>query len=32
LILVGETIFTGCIKDGTLGYTGTPSITVSAIC
>ena len=32
LILVGQTIFTGCIKDGTLGFTGTPTITVAAIC
>jgi hypothetical protein len=31
-ISVGQTIFTGCIKDGTLGYTGSPTITVSAIC
>lgn len=32
LILVGQTIFTGCIKDGTLGFTGTPTITVVGIC
>ncbi len=31
-VSVGQTIFTGCIKDGTLGYTGSPTITVSAIC
>jgi hypothetical protein len=28
----GQTEITTCIKDGTLGYTGTPTITVDAIC
>ena len=31
-ITVGQTFYTGCIKDGTLGYTGSPTITVDAIC
>lgn len=31
-VSVGQTIYTGCIKDGTLGYTGSPTITVDAIC
>jgi hypothetical protein len=31
-IAVGQTITTGCIKDGTLGITGSPTISVSAIC
>jgi len=31
-IIVGQTITTGCIKDGTLGVTGSPTISVSAIC
>jgi hypothetical protein len=32
IVSVGQTIYTGCIKDGTLGYTGSPTITVDAIC
>lgn len=31
-ISVGDTVRTTCIKDGTLGYTGSPTITVDAIC
>ncbi len=31
-VAIGQTIFTTCIKDGTLGYTGSPTITVDAIC
>jgi hypothetical protein len=31
-VAIGQTIFTPCIKDGTLGYTGSPTITVDAIC
>ena len=31
-VAIGQTIYTPCIKDGTLGYTGSPTITVDAIC
>jgi len=31
-ISVGDTIRTTCIKDGTLGVTGSPTITVDAFC
>jgi hypothetical protein len=28
----GQTIVTGCIVDGTLNYTGSPTVTVNQIC
>jgi hypothetical protein len=31
-VAVGQTIYTPCIIDGTLGYTGSPTITSDAIC
>ena len=31
-VAIGQTIYTVCIKDGTLGYTGSPTITIDAIC